>query len=239
MTIADLKKSKSLVLIISLLVIITVALIMILILKDYNKPQPAVDNANNNNQQTNNTNQELQPIIPGWKVYGNKEYGFRVDYPAEWKVRENKKDSNLNTNVVNLISPDLLNPDDPLILDSDKWEVYEKIKNFNSPDLDNFFTYNSNISIFYYPKSKLIDKHGVKTIKELAEINDGTVTEISKTRISGIEAMDFMLHGEGISYVTIFENNGYFYEIVLNRTSSKENISDTVKQILSTFQLVK
>ncbi|MBU4099698.1 hypothetical protein KJ980_08720, partial [Patescibacteria group bacterium] len=234
----DPKKSKSLVLIILLFIIMLTVLIIIFVLSSY-KSKPTADNANNN-QQTNNTNKESQPNIADWKVYENKEYGFRIDYSKEWKARENKKDSNnLNTNVVNLISPDLLNPDDPLILDSDKWEIYEKIKNFNSPDLDNFFTYNSDISVFHYPKSKLINRHGVETIKELAEINDGTVTEISKTRISGIEAMDFMLHGYGISYVTIFESNGYFYEIVLNRTSSKEDISDTIKQVLSTFQLIK
>ncbi len=98
MTITDPKKSKSLVLIISLLIIITIVLITILVLKDYNKPKPVVvNNTNNSNQQANNNSQELKPIIPGWKVYENKEYGFRIDYPREWSIYEDKTEEGLDS----------------------------------------------------------------------------------------------------------------------------------------------
>lgn len=236
MTTANPKKSKSLVLIILLFIIISAVLIIIFVLSN-NKSKPTVNNTNNS-QQISNNSQELKPIIPGWNVYENKEYGFRIDYPSDWKARGNAKDYYYPSNVVNLISPDLLNPDDPLIADYDKEEIYYKINNFNDPSLDNFFMNNSDISIFYYSKSKLIDVHGVKTIKELIETKDGTVDRVGKIQISGIEATEFIWRGEGESYVIIFENNGYFYEIVLNRVASKD-ISDIEKQILSTFQLIK
>jgi hypothetical protein len=180
--------------------------------------------------QPSTTPQGLQASIQGWKVYQNKEYGFRINYPSEWRARETAEYSFLKLNVVNLISPDTLN--------SDKEEVNNRIKNFESPSLDNYFTYNSDISIFHYPSSKLKDRHGVKTIKELTEINDSTVVKVGKTQIGGIDATDFLWQGEGISYVIIFENNGYFYEIVLNKMGSKD-IPDNIKQILSTFQLMK
>ncbi len=235
-------ESKSLVLIILLLMIISVLAIVFFVLKDYNKPKPIT--INNNQQQTNNdsnntNSQEPRPLIPGWNVYENKEYGFRIDYPSDWRARGNAKDYYYPSNIINLVSPDLLNPNDPLIADYDKEEIYYKINNFDDPSLDNFFMNNSDISIFCYSKSGLIDKHGVKTIKELIEAKDGTIDRVGKIQISGIEATEFIWRGEGESYIIIFENNGYVYEIVLNRTSSKENISDAIKQILSTFQLTK
>lgn len=236
MTIADPKKLKSLVLIISLLLVVLFSLLMILILKGCDKPKPVVNNTNNNNQQNNNDSRELKPIISGWKVYENKEYGFRIDYPGEWKARENEKNFNSNMNVVNLISPDLLNPNDPQILESDKEEVYERIRNFDLPSMDNYLTYNSDISIRRY--SSLVDMHGANSIKELIE-NNNEISDVGKIKISDIEAIDFIWRGEGEEYVIIFKNNGYFYEIALNRTSSKESISGTLQQILSTFRLIK
>ncbi len=98
MTIADSKKSKSLVLIISLLITITIVLITILVLKDYNKPKPVVvNNTNKSNQQANNNSQELKPIIPGWKVYESEEYGFRVNYPKDWSIYEDKTEGRLDS----------------------------------------------------------------------------------------------------------------------------------------------
>lgn len=234
MTNVDPKKSKSLVLIILLFVIISAVLIVIFVLLN-NKSKPIVNNINNN-QQNNNANQELQPIISGWNVYESKEYGFRVDYPSDWKARGNAKDYYYPSNIVNLVSPGLLNPNDPLIADYDKEEIYYKINNFNDPSLNDFFMYNSDISIRIY--SSMQDEHGANSIKDLVD-NNNEIRVIGKTKIGGIEATEVIWGGEGESYVIIFENNGYFYEIVLNRTSGKENISDTVKQILSTFQLIK
>ncbi len=86
MTITDPKKSNSLALIILLFIIISTALVIIFVLSN-NKSKPTTNNTNNN-QQTNNTSKEPRPIISGWNVYESKEYGFRVDYPKEWKAEE-------------------------------------------------------------------------------------------------------------------------------------------------------
>jgi hypothetical protein len=40
-------------------------------------------------------------------------------------------------------------------------------------------------------------------------------------------------------YVIIAENNGLFYDIVLNRTSNRDGISAMMKQIIASFQLIK
>jgi hypothetical protein len=192
------------------------------LLGNYNKPKPVV----NNNQQNNNANQELQPIIPGWNVYGNKEHGFRVDYPKEWTAKETGKYTREYA-AISLVSPET---------QKDFEENFEQIKDFYAGNFNEYFAYNSDMSIYVY--SSLKNRHGVATIKEWIE-NNNEISEIGKIEISGIEATEFIQHGESIKYAIIFENNGYFYEITLNRTSSKESISDTIKQILSTFQLLK
>ncbi len=170
-------------------------------------------------------NQELQPIIPGWKVYQNKECGFRIDYPNNWEIKENTENP---IKIISVVSPEILKYTE---------ENLEQIKEFYSSNLDEYFAHNSDISIFYY--SSLKDRHGVATIKELTEINDGTIGEVGKIQINGVDAAEFIWRGEGELYAIIFEDSEYFYEIVLNRISSKKSISDTIKQILSTFQLIK
>lgn len=219
MTIANSKNTKLLTLIILLLIILSGAFY---ILSNYNKPKPAINNTNNN-QQINNNSQELKPIIPGWKVYESKEYGLRVDYPKEWTAKETGEYT-----AISLVSPETL---------KDFEENFEQIKDFYAGNFNEYFAYNSDVSIYHY--SLLEDRYGVTTIEELTKINDDTIGEIGKIKINGVDATEFVWRGEGENYVIIFESNGYFYEIVLNRISSKEDISDTVKQILSTFQLIK
>jgi hypothetical protein len=215
------KKSKSL-MTFTLLLLALVASILIIAFNGYNKPKPAVDNTNNN-QQTNTTNQELQPTIPGWKVYENKEYGFRVDYPSNWTAKETG-----SYTAMSLVSPET---------QKDFEDNLEQIKDFYVGNFNEYFAYNSDVSVYRY--SSLEDKYGVKSIKELTEINTGIVSNVSKIKIHNIDATEFIQHGETIKYTIIFENNGYFYEIVLNRVGSKDGISDTLKQIISSFQLIK
>lgn len=215
------QKSKLLMTFVLLLLAI-IALILITIFNGYNKPKPEVDNIDKN-QQTNNTNQELKPIIHGWKVYENKEYGFRVDYPSDWIAKETG-----SYTAISLVSPET---------QKDFEDNFEQIKDFYVGNFNEYFAYNSDVSIYRY--SSLEDKYGVKSFKELTEINTGIVSDISKIEINNIDATEFIQHGESIKYTIMFENSGYFYEIVLNRVGSKGGLSDTLKQIISSFQLIK
>jgi len=97
MTTTNPKNTKLLTLIVLLLIILLGAFYL---LGNYNKPKPTT----NNNQQNNNSSQELKPIISGWKVYENKEYGFRIDYPSEWKA-EDVKAGDFPVYAVDFISP--------------------------------------------------------------------------------------------------------------------------------------
>lgn len=215
------KKSKPLMLFV-LLLLALVILMLIITFNGYNKPKPVVDNTSNN-QQTNNTDQKLQPTISDWKVYENKEYGFRIDYPSNWTAKETG-----SYTAISLVSPET---------QKDFEDNFEQIKDFYVGNFNEYFAYNSDVSIYRY--SSLEDKYGVKSFKELTEINTGIVSDISKIEINNIDATEFIQHGESIKYTIMFENSGYFYEIVLNRVGSKGGLSDTLKQIISSFQLIK
>jgi hypothetical protein len=219
MTTANSKNTKLLTLIILLLIILS----GIFYLLNINDKKPELTN---NNQQTNNNSQELKPIIPNWKVYADKEYGFRIDYPKEWAAKETGKYAREYA-AISLVSPET---------QKDFEENFEQIKDFYAGNFNEYFAYNSDMSVYVY--SSLKNRHGVATIKEWIE-NNNEISEIGKIEISEIEATEFIQHGESIKYAIIFENNGYFYEIILNKASSKEDISDIIKQILSTFQLIK
>ena len=49
-------------------------------------PQKNINQAVNNN--TNTTNGE-EIDISDWKTYKNEEYGFRINYPKDWEIKEN------------------------------------------------------------------------------------------------------------------------------------------------------
>ena len=59
--------------------------VLILIYTSKNNPTPIINPTPTPNSspaptpQPSNTPQNLKPIIYGWKVYQNQEYGFRVD----------------------------------------------------------------------------------------------------------------------------------------------------------------
>lgn len=179
----------------------------------------------NDLRQTAGDIQEPKPVISGWKVYESKAYGFRIDYPSEWAAKESVKDS-----VVSFVNPEILKFFEEEI--KGKSGIYS-----DSPD--DYFVYNSDISVFRYPSSKLEERHGVKTIEEITENSSGTVSEVGKTKVGDMEATDFIWRGEGEVYVMIFGDNGYFYEIVLNRVSDRKAVPDDIKKILSTFRFVK
>jgi hypothetical protein len=221
MTITDSKKSKSLVLIISLLLVVLIVLLMILVSKDYNKPKPAINNADNNNRQTNNTNQELRPIIPGWKVYENKKLGFRIDRPENWKIKE------YNDQRLELTGPQTLK----LIEDGKNQSDGE----YYGSRVDIIIFYYSSIEEEYVNKA---NKLGATTIDELVE-KDITMEKIGEMKIDNRNAIEVIEHGEGKYYNIFVENNGHLYKVFFPYRQNKEELSEIEKQILSTFQLVK
>jgi len=156
MTTTDPKKSKSLTPIILLFVIISAVLVIIFVLSN-NKSKSIVNNTNDN-QQTNNNSQKLKPIIPNWNVYENKEYGFRIDYPVEWTV----KDGNFISPKIKGYFPVIINIDNKFPdLSLEEWikkESYINLGNF-----DEGFLKSKNILSDYYVDEINLD--GVEALK--------------------------------------------------------------------------
>ena len=62
--------------------------------------------------------------------------------------------------------------------------------------------------------------------------------KVGETQIDGVSATEIIHQGQEIKYVIMFENKGYYYEIRLNNISNKESISETQKQMISSFRFV-
>lgn len=68
---------------------ISIALVLFFIFKNSPElvnPKPVINNTPTS--QSISAPQEMISIISGWKVYQNKEYGFRIDYPGDWDIEE-------------------------------------------------------------------------------------------------------------------------------------------------------
>jgi hypothetical protein len=215
MIIANQSKSKSIFIFIIIIFLTMVGLLSVYLLK-YNQTKPIPVN---NNQQTNNNFQELKPIISGWKVYENKEYGFRVDYPAEWKAE-------IINDVANLTSPET----------SKKIEEQKAL--FNG---ENYGPFTYDITISYFPTILLRfnnENTDLTTLDELIK-EDITMKKLGETNVNGISAIEMEFYGEDIHYGLFIEKNEHLYEIIFNNIRDKKLLTDAEKQILSTFQLIK
>jgi len=183
-------------------------------LSNYNKSEPIA-----NNQQNNNNSQELKPIIFGWKVYENKEYGLRIDYPAEWKME-------IINNTANLTSPETLK------------KIEEQKALFNG---ENYGPFTYDITMSYFPT--ILSRFNNENA-DLITLNDNikediTMKKLGETKINGISAIEMEFYGEDIHYGLLIEKNKHLYEIIFNNIRDKKLLTDTEKQILSTFQLIK
>lgn len=205
------KNTKLLMLVILLLII---SLGIFYALSNYNKSEPIA-----NNQQNNNNSQELKPIIFGWKVYENKEYGLRIDYPAEWKME-------IINNTANLTSPETLK------------KIEEQKALFNG---ENYGPFTYDITMSYFPT--ILSRFNNENA-DLITLNDNikediTMKKLGETKINGISAIEMEFYGEDIHYGLLIEKNKHLYEIIFNNIRDKKLLTDTEKQILSTFQLIK
>lgn len=170
----------------------------------------------------NGYSQEAQPIISGWKVYQSKRLGFRIDYPSDW----GEKDSSPNYSMlINFIDPQTLK-----YIESSKKELEDRYGS-----VDSYLYDNSNISVIRY--SSLKDIYGKDTIEDAIK-NDSEIKKVGEIQIDGASAIETIISGESANYVIMFENKGYYYEIRLNNVSNKESISETQKQMISSFRFV-
>jgi hypothetical protein len=210
-------KNQKLILIIALALILVATTLLLVILK-FNQPKPITAN---NSQQTNNINKEPQSIISSWKVYENKEYGFMIDYQENWEIKE------YNDQRLELTGPQILK----LIKD----EKNQSDGEYYGSRVDIIIFYYSSIEEEYVNKA---NKLGATTIDELIE-KDITMEKIGEIKINNRNAIEIIEHGEGKYYTIFVENNGYLYKIFFPSIQDKEELSETEKQILSTFQLIK
>lgn len=208
-------QSKSVTILIVIVALIASGLFFIYLLK-YTQPKITLIN---NNQQVDNTSKEPQSIISGWKVYRNKEYEFRIDYPKDWKIE-------MVDDTLNLISAET----------SKKIEEQKAL--FGGEDYGHL-TYD--ITIHYFPTILSRFNNGdtnLMTLNELIE-SDITMKKLRETNINDVNTIEMEFYGENIYYGLLIEKNEHLYEIIFNNISNKEALTSIEKQILSTFQLTE
>ncbi len=193
---------------------IAMALVFILTMKPDEPAKPVIDNKSQ-------TKQEPQSIINGWKVYQNEEFGFRVDYPENWKIKEN------SNQCLELTSPQTL-------------KLIEEQKTLF--DGENYGPWGADVTIYYYSSAEeeyvnKANELGAATIDELIE-KDDSIEKIGEIKIDDQNAIEVTEHGEGTYYSIFVENNGHLYKIFFSNIDLKGGLSETEKQILLTIRFL-
>lgn len=166
--------------------------------------------------------QEAQPIISGWKVYQSNRLGFRIDYPSDWK----EKDSSPNYSIfINFIDPNTIKN-----INNNKKELENRYGS-----LDSYLYDHSNISIARYASLKEI--YNEDTIENVIK-NNSAMKKIGEIQIDGANAAEVIRNWESATYVIMFENKGYYYEIQINNISNKESVPEIQEQMISSFRFV-
>lgn len=202
--------------------IIIISYIVFIKSEENNSKSPAVTNI----VLPTSTPDKLIPIISDWNVYQNKKYGFRIDYPSDWKIEEKISDS--ARQYIDLISPQTLEKQKKVEEQKARGEFYE--------------SFASDVSIFYYSSvseefANKENKWGAKTLDELIKKNI-EIQKIGNIQINGINGVEVIWHGEGDSYSVFIENKGYLYEIIFNNREDKTSLSDTERKIISSFRIL-
>lgn len=186
-----------------------------------------IQQPNSNNQQsfTSTTTQEAKPIPSDWKVYENKDLGFKISYPDDLKEIESSPD---NTKVVNFINAETIK-----YAEDHKKELTDFYK---TTSMDGYFNSHSNIGIYFYNSIK--EAHGTDTIQDFIKSNSEEISKIGEMQIDGASAIETIQQGESSNFVILFQNKGYYYEIQLNNIPNKKSISEIQKQMISSFRFI-
>lgn len=178
--------------------------------------------ASNNSDSITEKLQESKLISSDWKAYRNEDLGFGMNYPSDWM----EKDNTLSyvPKGANFVSLQTLKN-----FQADR----QKMEESYGASLEDSFFHFSEISVSRY--SSIKEVHDGNTIEDVLK-NDSMVEKVGETQIDGVNAVEAIVHGESSKYTIMFENKGYYYEISLNYVSSKKSVSETERQMISSFQ---
>jgi len=157
-----------------------------------------------------------------WQTYTNDEYGFSFKYPSDWNLAENEG-NNFDQSVVSISSV----------------ETQSAIED-QKIDGSNYGPYSDDLSVYYYPtvseeSENVANNLGATNINQLIEKNE-MIELIGTTILGGMTATEVYWGGMGKYYSILLEKDSHLYKIWFSNIDDKDELTNTEKSILSTFE---
>lgn len=153
-----------------------------------------------------------------WKTYTNDTYGFSFKYPKDWVVSEIPASATSNPGVA-LASP-------ATVSNRSQWEA---------PQNDINITYAATVATDVV---NVLNKLGATTIDDYVTKNN-ELTKIGTVNLGEVKGIDTIANGMAAYYNIYVVKNNHLYNVFFNTVPSKDKLTDTDNQILSTFQFTK
>lgn len=182
---------------------------------------------NNFNARITTLNNQLSIVTAtaGWKTYSSTKYNFSFKYPTTWTLTENIESRDVTDKAaVSIMSP----------------ETESAFQ--NQINTANYSIIGNDISVYYYasladePTNKQYNL-GATTIDQLFS-RSNSLYKIGSVILGGIQATDLMETGEGADYNIFALKDSHLYNLEF-KNYTKENLTNTQKLIISTFQFTK
>jgi hypothetical protein len=150
-----------------------------------------------------------------WKTYTNTQYGFEVKYPSTWTAKPNYSGSSFKPSVISLLSPEALKASTP----------YQKNK--------------MDINVYSLAELNDIHKFNSNNLEDYLNANGTDVVSYSKSTLNGVNAYDAKEAGLGTYFAIYIERDAKIYQLFFDAIGSRAELSETEKEILSTFKFTK
>jgi hypothetical protein len=205
--------------IIIILVLLTIAGLFWIIKYGKLKPKEGQEIQQSVKQEPVN-NSENFTNVGNWKTYTNKNYGFKVQYPEDWKVYDEEK------NIVKLNSPE-------------NERSLEKIKNGEIYGEG----YMMDVNISYYksiseePENKANHLNAF-TLSDFVNKHP-LFSDKKKITIAGSQdAWEIIRGGFNAYYAILIERRSHLYEILFGNVEKKEDLKEIHKKIITSFEFI-
>ncbi len=158
-----------------------------------------------------------------WKVYENKQYGFKLKYPNSWSVSE--IDFDRGGEIFKLVFRSQKNQK---LINQAKAEIDAGQGDSGAYDAD-FFYNDLEIDIFN---------------KNLIPVNNPIDKVIGKTMLGNKNATEYWMGGYGSYYAVVVEDDGIFFQFGFKGCDTEEciknrELSIELKQMLNSFEFIK